>query len=277
MNAAVVMKPSENPTPRVRWLVVLGSVAALSLVVVYLRSGPQPAPEAPPAQEPQVRPRGDGQEVVRRRLQELREAHERGKAASGMSAGRSQAEPESGGKIEVPSGNRGEKAMQHLKPRSGSTTDAGAGSEAAGVDLDFDPDDIPALKQIALQDPDPERRLTAVTLLGASDNPEAIPILGEALKDADEEVRLAAIQSLADMTEGAPVVDLLGAAALSDPSPDNRYEALEALADVGGPAARSYLEKALRDPDEDVSSLAESLLELDSDSDMEAPPTPGPK
>ncbi len=259
----------QNPPPQVRWAVVLGSVAALTVAILYLRSGSEPelAP-APPTFAPEARERG--QEAMRRRLQDLREAHERragsGSSASRGASGAERAEAPSGGTMDVSRGEvRGGGEMQRLKPRPGGMGQAPEAAEVpADVDLDVDPDDIASLKQIALQDPDPDRRLTAVTLLGASDSPEAIPILGEALKDADEEVRLAAIQSLADMTDAAPV-DLLGTAALADPSPDNRYEALEALADLGGPAARAYLEKALQDPDQDVAALAESLLELDSD------------
>ena len=50
---------------------------------------------------------------------------------------------------------------------------------------------------------------------------------------------------------------------VDDPSADNRYEALEALSDVGGERAISAIQKALNDPDEDVRSLAEGMLDMD--------------
>ena len=257
-----------NESPRVRWLVVIAVAAALAVAVVYWESGSAPEPTS---QIPMAPPTAGERAASRaqRRLQELREAHQRSMEARQQQKGDSGSAPMAGGPLEVPgTGGQAGDTVRRLKPVPGSGGGAEAEGEAAPSDFDPDPDDIPALKQVALHDPDPDRRLTAVTLLGASDDPQAIPILAEALKDADEEVRLAAIQSLADMTEGVPV-DLLGTAALSDPSPDNRYEALEALADAGGPAARPYIEKALQDPNEDVASLAESLLELDSDSSAE--------
>ena len=42
---------------------------------------------------------------------------------------------------------------------------------------------------MALEDNDAERRLAAVTLLGASDDPQAIPILAQALQDQEEDSR----------------------------------------------------------------------------------------
>lgn len=252
--------------PRVRWFVVVGVATVLTVAAVYwLRDSPPDETRSLPLTPPTA-PHERGTSRAQRRLQELREAHQQSMATRQHRMGDSNRAPGTGGQLEVPGTDRqaGE-AAQRVKPRPGASSAAEDQGEAMVSDFDADPDDLPALKEIALNDPDPDRRLTAVTLLGASDDPQAIPILGEALKDADEEVRLAAIQSLADMTEGVPV-DLLGTAALSDPSPDNRYEALEALADTGDPAARPYLERALQDPDEDVASLAESLLELDGDS-----------
>lgn len=123
-----------------------------------------------------------------------------------------------------------------------------------------DPDDLPSLKRTALEDPDPERRLAAVTLLGISENPEAIPVLAEVLSDEDENVRMEAVLSLADFTDEAPVEAL--SQALSDPSPDVRYEALDALSDIETRDSKAAIQKALTDPDEDVRDLAEIILEM---------------
>jgi len=146
--------------------------------------------------------------------------------------------------------------------------DAGGGRPVApaGIDLDDidpldeNPDDIPTLRRVALEDPDPERRLAAVTLLGISDNPEAIPVLAEVLRDEDENVRMEAVLSLADFTDEAPVDAL--SQALSDPSPDIRYEALDVLSDIETPEAKAVIQRALNDPDEDVRELAEIILEM---------------
>ncbi len=127
--------------------------------------------------------------------------------------------------------------------------------------LDEDPDDIPTLTHLALQDTDPERRLAAVTLLGSSEDPEVIPVLAQALSDEDEEVRMAALESLSDFTEEPPVEAI--EKAVSDPAPDIRFEALSVLADIGGERARSAVEKALNDPDEEVRNLAEGILDLE--------------
>jgi hypothetical protein len=136
----------------------------------------------------------------------------------------------------------------------------------AGALVDPQPEDIPTLKTMALQDADPQRRLAAVTLLGASDDPNVIPVLAQALSDQDEDVRMAAIQSLADFTGEAPVDAI--ESALNDSSPDVRYEALEVLSDIGGERARRAVQRALNDPDEDVQELAQSILEFDFEEDQ---------
>ncbi|GIW45762.1 MAG: hypothetical protein KatS3mg077_3044 [Candidatus Binatia bacterium] len=255
------------------WLVLLVLLGTVVAVVWYVRS-------APPDHRELVSEGSEGElggpagSRAEQRLRELRAAHEASRG--GVNPGESQRSGAGidGGQFQVRSQGAGSAGVK-VKPKLGASaagSESAASADAGGYD-EPDPDDIPALKKMALEDPDPDRRLAAVTLLGASDDPQAIPILAEALKDQDEEVRLAAIQSLADMTGDVPV-EVLGNAALNDPSPDNRYEALEALADLAGGAARPYLERALHDPDEDVASLAESLLELEGDNE-ETQTSPG--
>lgn len=132
---------------------------------------------------------------------------------------------------------------------------------AGEADLDDDPEDFPSLRRVALEDADPERRLTAVTLLGISENAEAVPVLAEALNDEDEEVRMEAVLALADFTDEAPVAAMLSQA-LSDPSAEIRYEALDVLSDIETAEAKAAVTKALDDPDEDVRELAEIILEM---------------
>ncbi len=251
------------------WLPLALIAVCLAAGVWYLSSGNPPAPESPAQiSDGPDSTEGDARARAERRLRELRAAHEQASGSAREQKAPGREHPGEGGAFRVPGGSSAGGAAK-VRPKMGASAAGSDAGEVAPVEQDDpDPDDIPALKRMALEDPDPDRRLAAVTLLGASDDPQAIPILAEVLKDQDEEVRLAAIQSLADMTGDVPV-EVLGNAALSDPSPDNRYEALEALADLGGPAARSYIEKALHDPDEDVASLAESLLELGQDSGTE--------
>ncbi len=254
------------------WVLGFAVVSAGVLGLWYFRSG-EHGRGSRLADEPEQQEdyRGSGVTRAEQRLRELRAAHQSasGSALEGDKQARASEEAQ-GGRFQVPERGVGATTSTKVKPKAGASA-AGAEDGDATADSGYDepdPDDIPALKRMALEDPDPDRRLAAVTLLGASDDPQAIPILAEVLKDQDEEVRLAAIQSLADMTGDVPV-EVLGNAALSDPSPDNRYEALEALADLAGPAARPYLERALHDPDEDVASLAESLLELEREGEEE--------
>jgi hypothetical protein len=145
--------------------------------------------------------------------------------------------------------------------------------EATPTALEEIPDDLASLRKMALEDGDPEHRVAAVMRLGDSEGPQVISILTQALQDPDEDVRIEAIQALGGMTGDVPV-DTLGRAALTDPSPENRCEALDLLSEASGKAARAFIEKAINDPDEDVSDLAKSLLEDDDMSDTTTPELP---
>jgi hypothetical protein len=258
--------PKVDPSETSRRPLIL-TIAAVAVVLLagflYLRDtvAPEhaalPAESIPTTDSPLRNDRLD-------RLRALRETYERSERASGSGG-------DSGGRMAVPSGIGASSDAPRPRPRP--NTQAGPQADATDhspeqMALDEDPDDIPSLRRMALEDADAERRLAAVTLLGASDDPQAIPILAQALQDQDEEVRLAAIQSLADATGEVPI-SVLGNAALNDPSPDNRYEALEVLSDLGGDAARSYIERATHDPDEDVSEFAKGLLDDDTSYDEE--------
>jgi len=128
------------------------------------------------------------------------------------------------------------------------------------IDLDNASEDIGALTKVAFGDPDPERRLGAVELLSATEDPQVITVLARSLADQNEEVRMAALQALSDFTGEAPAVAIEGA--LHDPSADIRYEAVSMLAEVDTERSRSAIQQALTDPDDDVRFLAESVLEL---------------
>jgi hypothetical protein len=138
------------------------------------------------------------------------------------------------------------------------------------IDLDDASEDITALTKVAFGDPDPERRLAAVELLSATENPEVITVLARSLADENEEVRMAALQALSDFTGEAPTLAIEGA--LRDPSADIRYEAVSMLAEVDTERARSAIRQLLNDPDEDVRFLAESVLEIHKDAEPGVPP-----
>jgi hypothetical protein len=133
--------------------------------------------------------------------------------------------------------------------------------------LDSDLDDIPTLRRIAVEDPDPDRRLDAVTLLGVSEDQTAVPALAEALHDDNEEVRVEAVLSLAEFPGDAAVEAL--EVALRDKSAEVRYEALDVLSELGGERARRAIQGTLDDPDEEVRDLAEMLIEELEDIDPE--------
>lgn len=142
-------------------------------------------------------------------------------------------------------------------------TDADLDAEAGPLEkaLAQEEPDFDALKQVAVTDPDPENRLTAVMLLGTVENPAAVSVLAQTVKDADTDVRLMSVQALSDFTDADSVAAVT--AAMSDPSPEVRFEALSVLADIGGEGTRAALQQALNDPDEDVRALAQGLLSMD--------------
>jgi HEAT repeat protein len=188
-----------------------------------------------------------------------------------LDTGTTKGGPEADEPIEAAAGLRATPKQRPLgQPRPGDQArrERGAAQRDGGDPADVDDEeleDIPTLRNMALSDPDPERRLTAVTLLGVSESKEAIPILAQALSDQEEDVRMEAVLALADFVDEAPVQAL--EIALSDPSADVRYEALDVLSDIETPEAYQAMKRALNDPDEDVRELAEILVELYDDED----------
>ena len=240
------MKPSGHQ------IAVALAAAAVVAALVYVTRPAPPAGEAPASHQPlKVSDR------VRARLDQLRAEYPNWSGRPGSlqaraatpRAGHVGRDPEAGTSVE--------------------TTDSGAAANESPL-LGVDTDDISAMRQIALGDQDPDRRELAVTVLGGSENPEAIPVLAEALSDTAEEVRMAALQALSDFTDEPPVEAI--ESALNDPAPDIRFEALTILADIGGERARNAVERALNDPDEDVRDLAEGVMDIESTYEDQTPP-----
>jgi hypothetical protein len=254
--------------------IVGGAVVVLLAIVLVVRSTQrtdQPAGDAARDDE-----RAKHAERVQQRLKELSGARGHRGASEHRTEGEHRDDSRQAGQIEGGSHIPAPLHQVTPRPRLGAQAPKGRASAPSdmpqgnarpgGVPLDAaptdaEPDDIPGLAHMALQDPEPDRREAAVTLLGASEDPQVIPVLAQALADKDEDVRMAAVQSLADFTGEAPFEAVEGA--LNDPSADIRYEALETLTDLDPERARPYLQRALSDPDEEIRDLAESLLEIE--------------
>src|SRR5262249_14283740 len=160
------------------------AVAVLAVIaLVQWSRGPGEAPVSDVATARQPMKQSD---KVRQRLDQLQAARSLGSASNAAGAKGEMAARTSKRSVgQVPAAGR----TPHAAVAAGGMPQEPA--EADGDDFDADPDDLPALKKVVTQDPDPERRLAAVTMLGTSDDPEVIPTLAQALSDQDEEVRMA--------------------------------------------------------------------------------------
>ncbi len=117
---------------------------------------------------------------------------------------------------------------------------------------------LPALVP-ALRDASGEIRREVAGILGELGHEAAIAPLGELLlRDAELEVRTAAISALAQIGTTEAMLTLSGA--LFDPEPDVRVQAVEALSNAGLDSAVPLLEEALRDRDEDVRRAAAEAI-----------------
>jgi hypothetical protein len=130
-------------------------------------------------------------------------------------------------------------------------------------DEEFDEDDIEEveeLRDVILNDPDPDERVGGILMLSGNEHPDAVNTLVKAMNDEDNEVRLAAVEALGDYTETLQPEVLVPA--LDDPDPEVRFEALGIIGDMETPRAMELVREALDDPDEDVRALAEGILDL---------------
>lgn len=120
-------------------------------------------------------------------------------------------------------------------------------------------------RDVALNDPDPDERADALTQLD-HDDPAAIGVVIEALNDRNPEVRLSALDELWVNTDEPPLDVLAGV--LSDPDPEVRAEAVRLIGDSDDPRARQLLEPILGDANEEVRAEAADALEIDEDDPM---------
>ena len=119
---------------------------------------------------------------------------------------------------------------------------------------------VEELAQQALQAPDPAARIAALKALSQRGDEEKIrSTVSAALQDQDLGVRSTALDLAA---RGAPVSDeAIKGMALRDADPELRIRALDQLADQSDPdTAIEYLKQATRDPDPKVASTAQRLI-----------------
>jgi len=138
-----------------------------------------------------------------------------------------------------------------IRPDNGPETDAANADEAES-------DDLETVKQKALSNPDPEERADAIGSLYVFDDAEVVPVLKQALTDSDSQVRMAALDQLAQLDD--PPVDVVGSA-LKDADPEMRERAVTILGGLDSPQAADLVRSARNDPDEDVRSTAELYAE----------------
>ncbi len=118
---------------------------------------------------------------------------------------------------------------------------------------------LDALAAAALSSEEVSVRAEAVHGLGELDDPNTLPVLGQALRDEEQQVRQAAIEALSDLGSADAAWEL--APVLDDPSADLREEAIYALGEMDASVARILLERALADEEPVVREAAAEVLE----------------
>lgn len=222
---------------------VLAVVAVIALGVLFLswRGDSDDRQDARRLAAPAERP-GKAQN----RLDNLRDAYDR-HSAEGDGQVRRQAD-----------GRRPDQPMRREVPTRGVVV----ADEGSIDDLPYDEDDVAdmrELRELILNDPDPEERVGAIMMLSGNEHPEAISTLVRAMDDVDPEVRLAAVEALGDYADSIQPDTF--ERAMDDPDPEVRYEAISIIGDMETPAAFALVRRALDDPDEDVRTLAQEILE----------------
>lgn len=227
---------------------VLAVVAVIAIGVLFIswRDGSLERPDAGRLSAPAERP-----SKAQNRLDNLRDAYDRHSAEGGGQV------PRSG------EARRPDQPMRREVPTRGVVVAADGGSID---DLPYDEDDVidmRELRELILNDPDPEERVGAIMMLSGNEHPEAISTLVRAMDDVDAEVRLAAVEALGDYSDSIQPDTL--ERALDDPDPEVRYEAISIIGDMETPAAIEMVRRALDDPDEDVRTLAQEIVEEAAD------------
>jgi len=117
---------------------------------------------------------------------------------------------------------------------------------------------LPALRT-ALREADPEARIAAVNALEEIGRPEVVDVLLPTLHDADEEVRLEAVEALGVVPDRRAVKPLLERYDKDDDSAV-RYEILTTLGLIGDPSTVDFLVGETKDEDRYVRMWAMDAL-----------------
>lgn len=122
---------------------------------------------------------------------------------------------------------------------------------------------LSAIASVSL-DSDPRARGEAAAALGSGDRETAARYLAMALDDPDPRVRMAVVESLADVPFGT-VPDQLTVAtltrALRDEDPEVRMSAVDAMEEIGGPVVHQTLMQANTDDESEMpKEIQDSLL-----------------
>jgi len=143
-------------------------------------------------------------------------------------------------------------ALPHLR-RAMDSEDVSVRACAAAAVLDISPDDARALAVVRgwIGHPDVAVRKSAVELLAGMRDLDAV---GQALTDADEEIRLATVRALAALGSLGKGAVLLGR--LADPSLRVRLAAIDAVVSIGDPRSAPFLTERLGDVASEVRQRA---------------------
>src|SRR2546427_10240371 len=164
-------------------LVVVGGTVALLVIWLGIRPG---------RTRPALPTRSD--EAARGAVAPAEHGSRRLPASAGATAGRRDV-PSEGARAPEPTAPMPDPPVHDRAPRPA------PGAAATGeIDMNVNPPkDIPTLGRIALTDPDPQRRAAAGVLLAATENPQAVPLLHQALSDVDAEVRHTLVKEIAEL------------------------------------------------------------------------------
>ena len=124
-----------------------------------------------------------------------------------------------------------------------------------------DPQSIPNLTQVLLEDPTRYVRAAAAGALGDIGNSQAVPALLKALKDHRSEVVNSAIFALGQIGSSRAVPELLKIFSAEDKEVKLRASAVNALGKIGDPDAIPTLLRALASDDYNMSVTVASALE----------------
>jgi HEAT repeat protein len=103
-----------------------------------------------------------------------------------------------------------------------------------------------------------EQRLKAISLLGKFPQPESLDLLTEGLTDPERTIRKRSMSSLFQI--GQPAIEPTGPL-LEHERREVRLSAIQLLALIGGPQARSTLRKVINHPDSETAELARTMVQ----------------